>query len=268
MKQLVSSKYTWSIFILLLLIAVDVVLHKGIVRVMLGGNTATIQPFNSLLPEQHTLIIKNKNWVKAVNDPSLLARVDSTAGGFECDVYFNEQLNDFIVHHDSASQVKLADILKVYAARKLDVGIWLDFKNLRTANLRASLDRLVEARDSFGLSGKMIIEAGDPGLLSAFASRGFYTSYYVPYFNPYQRDKYVMDSIAGLIAQKLRLSPTAALSGYYFQYPFLKQYFPNYPVLTWSDYSEFSVMSPLFAYKLRDDSHIAVILFPLDSGAF
>jgi hypothetical protein len=64
------------------------------------------------------------------------------------------------------------------------------------------------------------------------------------------------------IATQLAAHKVSALSGYYFQYPFLKKYFPDYPILTWTEGSAISIVANYFNSNLLNDPQVAVVLFP------
>ncbi len=70
-----------------------------------------------------------------------------------------------------------------------------------------------------------------------------------------------LNRIADSISNNLERYPVSALSGYYFQYPFLKKYFPTYPILTWADKSSLSVVSFIFNRSLQTEEHLKIILY-------
>src|SRR5690606_40384254 len=131
-KSFFTNKYIIGILLLLIVISIDIMLHPGMSRVMLPKKFATnLQPQFPKFCHQ-PLNIKAKRWVKAVNSIERLQALDSTTAGFEMDIYFDEDLHNFFVYHDSSvmSQTVLQDMLNVYQHRNLQASIWLDFKNL------------------------------------------------------------------------------------------------------------------------------------------
>ena len=259
-----TNKYTLLVLILLLLLAVDVVSHKGMTRVLLpGGFPADLQT-SSLTPLKQPLLQTGLYWKKAVNTREAMETLPADVAGLEMDVYFDTARNIFKVYHDSAvmSGQSLEGLLEIYKKRKLLGSIWLDFKNLSSTNEEPSVNYLVQLREKFSLQRKIIVESTHPQYLQPFNAKDFFTSYYTPYFNPYQITstdfKMYLDSI-GVTLTKYNV---AALSGYYFQIPALKKYFPSYPLLSWSDRDRFSLVSFLFHNKLKSDSNLKVLLFP------
>jgi hypothetical protein len=98
--------------------------------------------------------------------------------------------------------------------------------------------------------------------LQSFNEKAFFTSYYTPFFNPYGMAKNGLKMYVDSIAGTLKKYNVSALSGYYFQLPALKKYFPSYPLLSWSDADSFSLISFLFHNKLKSDTNLKVLLFP------
>ena len=160
----IINKYTLSIFILLLCLVIDILLHKGMSRVILQKSfTDKIKPQKFSRCEQ-PLIINGKNWVKAVNTVQSIEQLNMDAPGFEMDVYFDTTKNYLQVFHDSSQQdyTKIEDILKVYKERKLSCPIWLDFKNLFAQNEKKSLNYILYLREEYNLQNKLIVEGALP----------------------------------------------------------------------------------------------------------
>lgn len=264
-KGFLTNKYTISVIILLAVLATDVLLHQGMSRVILPESfTDKRSPITQLPACKNQLIVKGKKWIKAVNNLQLAANIDSSCKGFETDVYFDTAKNTFFVYHDS-SAISSLDIDRLFESifkKGVNASVWLDFKNLSTQNSKQALEKLISLRDTFALHNKIIVESPNIQLLTGFCDSNFYTSYYTPFFNPYREaeDRLVerIDSIAGL----LKRYPVSALSGYYFQVPFLLKFFPGFPVLTWSDNTQISLVGNIYKYQLENQKNIAIVLYP------
>lgn len=264
LKWIAQNKYKLMTFIIGLYLLADVLHHQGKSRVLLPKKFPVFR-IDSTMPESNTILINtDKAWKKGINTMKQLNDLPAHTPGFECDVYFDTARNNFKVQHDArkGKSVYLNDLLNIYRQRNLTAGIWLDIKNLDDTNAAAVLQLLIQLRDSFKLENKILVESGRAHLLTPFSDSGFFTSYYTPMFNPYlisdEEIKKWVDSIAAVI-QKSKLN---ALSGYYFQYPFLQHYFPGYPVLTWCDNDSFSVVNWLFKRKLTADKAVLIVLYP------
>jgi hypothetical protein len=264
MKKFLTNKYTISCIIVLMVVTVDIVLHKGMSRVMLPASFT--QQRGVLRPQRcpQPLLNINKQWIKGVNTIVQLAAIDSSTAGIEMDVYYDEVANRLFVYHDSAaiSTVGIETLLEIWTQKNKMGCIWLDFKNLSVQNKYTSLQYIVALRDRYQLTQKIIVESSDPSSLDVFCSKGFFTSYYVPNFNPYtSSESEILRSIDDM-ASLLQQHQVSALSGYYFQYPFLKKYFPDYPILTWTESSSISMVANYFNSNLLNDPQVAVVLFP------
>ncbi len=261
---LLKNKYSVSAIILLGLLGTDILLHKGMSRVMLAGNfTDKITSFHLPVCENN-LLKKEKTWIKAINTTSLMKQLPTTTNGIECDVYFDTKTNCFKVYHDSTalSNLVIDSLLDIYQSQKLDANIWLDFKNLDSVNSGKALIELNRLKIKYQLNNKLIIESSSAKQLKQYCDSGYFTSYYVPYFNPYEVKEEKLIHFIDSIKSNLKMYPTSALSGYYFQYPILKKCFPDYPILTWADRSSASLVSYFFSKQLNNDSMIKVVLFP------
>ena len=260
----ITNKYTVSALILLCLLLADIILHKGMSRVIIPSSfTDKIIPVNLPLCDQK-LLQKNKHWVKAVDNIELMQKLPGNTAGIECDVYFDISKNHFEVYHDSTapSTLDLDSLLAVYFSKKLGANIWFDFKNLNRENSMPSLNEITRLKNKYNLSGQVIVESSSPQFLKTFCDSGYFTSYYVPLFNPYQATENEIIQFADSVRNNLTKYPASAVSGYYFQYPVLKKFFPNYPILTWTDNTSISVVSYVFKRQLENDESIKVILYP------
>lgn len=261
-RNFYTNKYFLALVILILVLLVDVFLHKGMSRVIIPDNftskRASQNPDYCVQP----LVIKNKDWVKAVNTQELMQNLDSTVAGLEMDVYFDKSKNNFFVYHDSSSMStqSLQQQLDVYRSRKLSASMWLDFKNLSDSNEIAALQKLMEFRNDYQLQNKMIVESPNIKNLNSFCNQGFYTSFYVPYFNPYLMEEDALVKEIDTIGLLLKNNKVSALSGYYFQIPMLKKFFPTADLLTWAENSSFSLVAPVFNHQLMADDQIKIVL--------
>lgn len=265
LKLVAQNKYKLMACIIGLCLLVDVLQHKGQTRVLFPKHFPGVR-LKALVPQSKSVLINNdKNWRKAVNTKMQLDGLDPDIAGFECDIYFdNTSTGSFNVYHDQGTNTgyTLHSLLQLYKQKNLQASIWLDIKNLDNSNARLVLRSLIELRNEYNLDSKILVESGRADLLSAFSDSGFYTSYYIPMFNPYQLSDSVLGPRADSIAAVLNNTKVNAISGYYFQYPFLSYYFPNYPVLTWTDASSFSLVNLLFRRKVNSERSIFVVLKP------
>lgn len=264
LKWIAQNKYKLMLFMIGLYLVTDAMLHKGQTRTLFPKNFPALQ-LKEMLPQSKSVLInKNKNWQKGINTKEQITKLPPGEAGFECDVYFDSTTRFFDVHHDAnkKSGFSLKGLLELYQQNKLQASVWLDIKNLNNSNAAAALQTLTELREKYQLYDKIIVESHRAELLTAFSDSGFYTSYYVPFFNPYKINdaqiKLWADSIAA-VAVKAKLN---ALSGYYFQSSFLSQYFPKYSVLTWVDDNPFSVVNYFFQKKIESDKSVFIVLKP------
>ena len=89
LTKLSKNKYKLLLLVGMILIIVDIFLHKGLVRFLLPKkfptyNVENIEPLKNI-----TLLNKNKNWVKAVNTPQKMEAITKETPGMELDIYFD-----------------------------------------------------------------------------------------------------------------------------------------------------------------------------------
>ncbi len=258
----IKNKYGVSLLILLALLLADVLLHRGISRVMLPGYfTDKISPHRLPVCENE-LLQKDKSWTRSINNIERLGHIPASTAGIETDIFFNESTHRFEVYNDSTHSLPLDSLLGAYQFQKLSSNIWFHFMNLDSGNQEASLAELIRTKEKYGLNRKIIIESSSAALLKSFCDQGFYTGYLIPEFNPYQLKEAELIHMIDSIYKQVSRYQASALSGYYYQYPVLKKYFPNYPILTRVDQQGASLVSYFFNRQLRHDEMIKVVLFP------
>lgn len=263
-KQIFRNKYTVLVFIFMLVLLTDAILHKGLVRVLIKKNFPKVK-IDVIEPSQKAILINtNKEWVKAVNTKELMNKVDSNSSGLEFDIYFDSSKKIFDVHHDVNASISLNfdDLLQVYKNRKLTASVWIDFKNLNNFNCLPALNELMRLRNEYNLKNKILVESYRIDLLEHYTDSGFFTSYYTPSFNPYLIDQDSIKSLVNQLSTVISKSKVSALSGYYFQYPFLHKYFPQFPILIWSPNDKWSVINLLYKAKIKDSKEIFISLYP------
>ncbi len=258
-----KNKYKLLLLVIVMLVFVDLVLHKGLVRFLIP-KTFINYPIENIDPiNRNGFLNTNKNWVKAVNTPERMESITSENAGIELDIYYDTLKNIFDVHHDPDKSLEqnFEDLLIIYKRKNLQASIWMDFKNADEANVTRALETLKQLREKYNLQNKILVESSYPNLLKLFSDNLFYTSYYTPYFNPYlateKENKIYLDTITAL----LKKYPVHALSGYYFQMPFLHQQFPDFPILIWSPNDKWSVVNRLYKTRINRDSNVFISLY-------
>ena len=263
-NRLLQNKYKLMALVLCLCLLVDMVLHKGLVRVMVPKKfpdyrVSAVYPNNN-----NTLINTGKAWVKAVNTIALMNSIHKDCRGLECDIYFDLSKSIFEVHHDEdiSTGLNLDDLLQVYRDRGLKASIWFDFKNLDETTAGKSLSTLSSLRNKYALNNKILVESSKTKLLKIFSDSGFFTSYYTPMFNPYLANEDSLKHWVDSLSTVIRWSSVNAISGYYFQYPFLHRYFPDFPILIWSPNDRFSLVNMVYKQFIANDKSVFIALYP------
>ena len=222
LKWIAQNKYKLMAFIIGLYLVVDVLQHKGQARVLFPKDFTEVKK-EALLPQSKSILVnKDKNWMKAVNSKEQMLELNVDDAGFECDVYFDTAAGTFYVHHDPDKNTgySLDNLLQLYQQNKLQAGIWLDIKNLGDLNAALVVQSLTELRNKYKLRNKILVESGRADLLTAFSDSSFFTSYYVPFFNPYTISKDALNSMADSMASVIGRVKDQCLVGLLFSMQF------------------------------------------------
>ncbi|CAN5726437.1 hypothetical protein BH11BAC4_BH11BAC4_09850 [soil metagenome] len=267
----ITNKFAISILILMGLLLADILLHREMSRVILPSSFPENIKSVNLPICGNTLAPKDKHWIKSVDNIALMEKLPANTAGIQCNVVFNTLKNIFELYPDAASSYSLdADsLLTSYTSKKLTANFWFTIRNLTIENTNASLKEILRLKNKYGLNGQIIVESSHAALLKPFCDSGFFTSYYAPFLNPYQASEPEIMHFTDSIRNTLSKYPASSISCFYFQYPVLKKFFPNYPLLTRSDQSSISMVSYVFRHQLENDVNIKAILYPFqDSSSY
>lgn len=252
-----------SILILLCLFLADIILHRDMSRAIIPSSFSDkIKAVNLPLCVQQ-FSTADKHWIKSVNTIALINKIPAETAGFEAEVNFNNGTGRFELINDSITPiVELDALLKVYQSRKLSANLLLNLKNLSSGNIDSSLAVAIRLRNEYSLKGKLLVESSEAKYLKDFCDNGFFTSFSVPIIDPYKITEDEMIHFSEVVKKDLTNYPASSVSCFYFQYPALKKFFPNYPILTWIDHASLSVVSYVFKKQLENDERIKVISSP------
>jgi hypothetical protein len=263
LKKILNNKYKLMLFAIAILLFLDMLMHKGLVRYLIP-KSFPLHATNRILPISGTTFInKDKNWVKAVNSVERMHTINDATAGIEFDIYFDTAKKLFDVHHDedNSTGLNFETLLKEYKRLGLRASMWIDFKNLNSENAKMALDTLIQLRNRFTLANQILVESSQPELLTMFSDSGLYTSYYTPMFNPYLMSNNEIKNWVDSVANVLTKYPVHAMSGYYFQSTFLHNYFPEYPILIWSPNDKWSVVNWLYKKKIDTKKEVFISLY-------
>lgn len=204
---------------------------------------------------------KDKIWLHRANTIEKARQFQHDYAGLEIDVHYVDSLKTFLIKHDAEDTcfLRLDDWCR--AIENISrLGIWFDFKNLNAGNRDAALQNLISIRKKYHLDGKLYVESHAFKELAPFRSAGFLTSYYIPYFNPYTDDSASCYQHLPQIQDAIN-SGVDAISGYEFQYKFLKKEFPQQHKLIWTVSEKLDYQTQLIN-NIGGDSLVDVLLLP------
>ena len=178
-----------------------------------------------------------KIWLHRANDIQKAQYFQDKYTGLEIDITYLDSLNTFIVFHGGGllepEPVTLEHWLdEVENANNL--GLWLDFKNLNRSNKLQAINELNRLCSKYKINkDNLIVESMSAPNLTIFAEAGYPTSYYIHDFNPQQTSKYDIQKHTSKIRKTISDYNLTTISGYHYQYQFMRDSFPDTEVLIW-----------------------------------
>lgn len=200
----------------------------------------------------------SKIWLHRANDIAKAQYYQDKFSGLEVDVHFAD--GRFIIKHDAdeKSQTTLDDWFSAIEKRS-ELGFWIDFKNLNYDNMEASVKEMAKLREYYNLKGMVIVESSKAGCLHAFDELGFRTSYYIPCDNPDKISKEKLQWLTNNIRSNIEKCNLQTISGYYYQYEFMKDSFPEIRKLIWYEQYDTAVRNK-FIKLVNEDENTDVML--------
>lgn len=206
----------------------------------------------------------SKVWLHRANDIAKARYYQNQYSGLEVDVHFVDSLNTFIVKHgfSEVSDTRLEDWFASIEQRSR-LGFWIDFKNLDEHNAEASAKELARIRDAYRLNGMIIVESSNARCLKAFDDLRFRTSYYIPFAIPYELNQEKLQKLTDSIGNNIERYGLKTISGYWFQYQFMKDSFPEMRKLIWYELYDTAVRNQ-YINLANEDKNTDVILVAVE----
>ena len=203
----------------------------------------------------------SKVWLHRANSIEKAKYYQYDYPGLEIDVHFDNLFKAFVIKHDANAEAKCTLEQWLDQVDNIqNLGIWFDFKNLNDENRDNACQCLVKLRKKYHLKGKLYVESGSYNNLKVFKENGFNVSYYIPDFNPETADSATCQKHAATI-QKAINSGVTAISGYDYQYKFMRRNFPNQTLLLWTIRTD-TEYYPILTAKVDADSLVDILLIP------
>lgn len=175
-----------------------------------------------------------KVWVHRANQMDKARALQYQYAGLEIDVFYNSENKCFEIRHDvnEAPLLSLNQWLDSLDNRE-KLGLWLDLRNLTPENTPEIVSELVALRHYYHLKGKIIVESMSYDCLQRLEQKGFDVSYYIPRFNPDTCTPQYLQMMRDSITKGIERGGIGTISGYHYQYGFMKESFPAMNKLMW-----------------------------------
>ena len=203
----------------------------------------------------------SKVWLHRANDIAKALYFQDKYAGLEVDVHFVDSLNTFVVQHDfgANSKLRLEDWFASIDNRS-NLGFWIDFKNLDYSNMKAAAKELARLRKTYKLKGIIIVESSNPECLKVFENLKFRTSYYIPWINPKELNQEELQDYTNSIRRNVNKNNINTISGFYSQYQYMIDSFPELHKLTWYERTWDTAVRNYYIKLANEDPQTDVIL--------
>jgi len=208
----------------------------------------------------------SKVWLHRANDIAKAQYFQDKYAGLEVDVHFVDTLNTFVVQHDfgANSTLRLEEWFASLDNRS-NLGFWIDFKNLDKGNMRASAKEMARLRKNYKLKNRIIVESSNAECLKAFKKIKFCTSYYIPFAYPDSDGQEKMQTITDEIRENIKKYDLKTISGYFFQYQFMKDSFPEMRKLIWYEHYDTTARNYYITLANEDEKTDVILVAVMDT---
>ena len=196
----------------------------------------------------------DKLWAHRVNNLKDIKPFSKEFKGFELDVFYNKNLNQFNVKYYGSISDNLTLDEYFINCKDYSLKYWIDFKNLNENNVNDAIILLDSLSTNYSLKNDIIIESKNIELLSKFKQNDFCISYWLPSFNLI-RSSYQNHEIK---ANLLKFKPNV-ISMPYSSVAYYSIKFPNYPIHCWTN-DMISQSDKVKIQKLSKNENVKVIL--------
>ena len=178
-----------------------------------------------------------KIWLHRANDIEKVQYFQDKYAGLEIDVTYVDSLHTFLIFHGGghieSNPVTFEKWLEqIENTRK--IRLWLDFKNINSRNKVMILNELNRICAKHKLrKGNLIVESNNADCLPLFREAHYRTSYYIPKFNPEETSDFDIQRYTCKIRREISENDITTISGYYYQYEFMRDSFPDENIFLW-----------------------------------
>lgn len=208
----------------------------------------------------------SKVWLHRANDIAKAQYFQYKYAGLEVDVYFVDSLNTFVVQHDVGANSRM--LLKNWFAsldNRSKLCYWIDFKNLNKDNMYASAKEMARLRRTCRLRNWIIVESPNAECLQAFTKKKFRTSYYIPFAYPPKETHERMQIVIDVIRENIKKYELNTISGYFFQYQFMKDSFPEMRKLIWYEHYDTATRNKYIRLANEDENTDVILVAVMDT---
>lgn len=204
-----------------------------------------------------------KIWLHKANDIEDAQHFQHEYAGLEIDITYIDSLQTFLILHGGGHfEPNPVTFEKwIYEIDNIkNLGLWLDFKNLDENNAKASLDEMNRLYSEYKLQkNNTIVESKKAAYLKDFQKAGFKVSYYIPDFKPNSVSQSELQEYTDKIKIMTSENNMITISGYYYQYQYMRDSFPDLDLLLW--YNKYNkIVKNKYIRIANNDDKVKILL--------
>ncbi len=204
-----------------------------------------------------------KVWLHRANDLEKAQYFQDKYPGMEIDLTYIDSLQTFLILH-GGGHIEHNPVTIEKWLHELDntnqLRLWLDFKNLNNKNKDVALNELIRLYSKFNMKiNYSIVESWNAECLKTFKDAGFKVSYYIPEFKPESVSREELQKHTDKIRRIISENNLTTISGYYYQYEFMRDSFPDNDILIWYHLNN-NILRNKYIQIANEDPKVKVLL--------
>lgn len=205
----------------------------------------------------------DKVWLHRSNSIEKAQYFKDKYAGMEIDITYVDSLQTLLVCHGKGfydqNPVNLECWLDAFERQK-KMKLWLDLKNLNNDNKTSVLAELNRICDKYKIKKKnIIIESSNADCLSIFKTADYQVSFYIERFKPEECSANIIQKHTDKIREVTSNNNITTISGYYYQYHFMRDSFPDKDILIWYHFLD-TIVKNEYIQLANNDPKVKVLL--------
>jgi hypothetical protein len=168
-----------------------------------------------------------------VNSKSRARKMQNKYNLFETDVHFNEELKCLALTKKVRRKEVCYDEFLGSLNKPNERFHWLDIQLIDEKNFKLAHQYIETIAAKFNIKQRMILENRNAKFLTPLTQKGFYTAFYIPWFETEKMSVTEIKNQINYIENNLKRNQVCAISAFANRLMFVKKYFPKFDFVSW-----------------------------------